>query len=635
MALTDEQLEIISDALLPLFQYLEKEVIADVAKRIKNSLAYTRSAELKAESMQKLGYSPAKIRSEAMKILNADAEYRKMVAKNTLEHKKEVKKILRDIMKSAQAEKDAVLSDSADLSYFDDLKIWKEGGMELTDNSYLPQLVEAIQRQTAGELKNLARSTGFKTMSGFEPMEDLYRKELDKAMIKVCTGTFSRDQVVYDVVHSLADSGLRTIDYASGYSMQLDTAVKLAMRTGAHQLAGKVTDKNIENTGVNLVRVSKHWGARNTGTGHANHEQWQGKVYFVKEGQDYSEEAKRISQDRITSLWHATGYSVDGAHKNDPLGLYGYHCRHRHYPWFIGVSVFPKEDPEPKPVTINGKTYDYYAITQKQRAMERSIRALKREREAMKALQMDTKEVSAKIKRKIREYEEFSDAAGVSAKNNRLRYECGTSDLRKTDAWHTYKAVTPQRNIVDFVRYRSKEIDFRETAETINKELDSICTRPTKWSGRVTVERNFIGSGRKEWDCSITLKPSAGYADELHELIHARSISYFDEEIYKQFYNIEEGSVELLTEEICKRKKIVYDETYKEQVKHLRRINRRAKLYVSDYDFAKDLINVELPDRIEWLIEKIGKNYSQGLIPDNEMDGIWDSFALLVEEYRE
>lgn len=460
MALTDKQLEIISEALLPLFQYLEDEVIIDVANRIKNSLAYTRTAELEVESMQRMGYSPAQIRSKAMKLLRSDPEFRKMVAKNTLEHKKVVRKLLKAVMKSADAGKDSILKDAGDMSYFDDLRIWKEGGKELTDKSFLPQLVDAIRQQTSETFRNLSATTGFKTMSGFEAMEDLYQRELDKAMIKVCTGTFSKEQVGYDVVHSLADSGLRTIDYSSGRSMQLDTAVRLAIRTGAHQLAGKVTDKNIEQTGENLVRVSKHWGARNTGTGHANHEQWHGKVYFIKDGQDYSDEAKRIGQNRITSLWYATGYSVDGEHESDPLGLYGYNCRHRHYPWFEGISTFPKEDPEPKPVTINGKTYDYYAITQKQRSMERAIRALKREREALKALNMDTKDVSAKIKRKIREYEEFCDVAKVNAKHNRLRYECGTSDLRKTEAWKKFnKVVNETKYDIMSISNNAKAID--------------------------------------------------------------------------------------------------------------------------------------------------------------------------------
>ena len=476
MALTDKQLEIISEALLPLFQYLETQVIIDVTNRIKNTLAYTRSAELLAESMQKLGYSPAKIRYEAMKLLKADAAFEKAVAQNTLEHKKKVKELLTEILGIAQEEKDGILKDAVDLSFLDDLGIWQQGRTELTDNSFLPQLVAAIQKQTAGELKNLTGTTGFKTMSGFEPMESLYRKELDKAMIKVCTGTYTREQVLYDVVHNLADSGLRTIDFASGYSMQLDTAVRVAMRTGAHQIAGKVTDKNIEKTGVNLVRVSTHWGARNEGTGHANHAEWQGKVYFIKGGVDYEEEADRIGQDSISDLWQATGYSIDGAHENDPLGLYGYNCRHRHYPWFEGISEFPKEDPEPKPVTINGKTYDYYAITQKQRSMERSIRALKREKEAIKALDMDTKEIKARIKRRIGQYEDFSEAAKVEPKYNRLRYECGTSDLKKTEAWKKYAEmpIAKSNGIGEKVFYddtKDYTIDLRGYSAEINASL--------------------------------------------------------------------------------------------------------------------------------------------------------------------
>ena len=64
--LTDEQLEYISAAIVPLFQYLEKEVIADIARRIAKTLTYSRTAELQAIAMMKLGYSPAKILKEAM-----------------------------------------------------------------------------------------------------------------------------------------------------------------------------------------------------------------------------------------------------------------------------------------------------------------------------------------------------------------------------------------------------------------------------------------------------------------------------------------------------------------------------------------------------------------------------------------
>ena len=459
MALTEEQLEIISEAIQPLFQYLEKEVIADVARRIQKTLTYSRTAELQAMSMRELGFSPAKIRKDAMRLLNADKDYRKAVAKNTLEYKKEIRDIINDITKKAYKANDDIVANAGNMSWIDDLSVWKDAGKELTDNSFLQQLVESFSAQTAGELKNMTQTTGFKTMSGCEAVENAYKRELDKAVIKICSGTFSQDKVVRDVVHDLAQSGLRSIDFASGYSMQLDTAARVAIRTGCHQLAGKVTDKNIEQTGENLVYVSKHWGARNTGTGHANHEQWQGKVYFIKDGKNYSTEAERIGQDRITSLYYATGYSIDGAHDNDPLGLNGYNCRHSHHPWFEGVSSLPKESPEPSSVTINGKTYDYYAMTQKMRSKERSVRALKREKEALKSLGMDTTEIQAKISRKTAEYKEFCGMCGINPKTSRLRYECGTSDLKKTKSWKIFEesASTEKKDVADSRTYDTME----------------------------------------------------------------------------------------------------------------------------------------------------------------------------------
>lgn len=442
--LTEEQLEYISDVLRPLFQYLEHEVIVDVANRIKETLAYTRTAEIEAQALQKLGYSPSRIRKAAMKILNEDPEFRKQVAKNTLEHKKTVKKLLRDITKEAYKGNDMLFADMGDLSYLDDLRIWRSNGKELSDDSYLHDLVKGIESQTKGELYNITGTTGFKTMAGFESIQDTYRRELDKALIKICTGAFSKEKVIYDVIHEMAHSGLRTIDYASGRHKQLDTAVKLAVRTGGHQLAEQITANNVMNSGENLIYVSRHWGARNTGTGHANHEEWQGRVYFIKPGKSYAEEAKRIGQDYITDLWYATGYSMDGAHPNDPFGLNGYNCRHKTYVFFEGISRISdiqKEEPKPEPIEIDGKKYDYYAITQKMRSMERNIRALKREREALTKLDMDTKEVKAKIKKKTAEYENFCDRVGMKAKLNRLRYDNGTSDITKTQAYKEYKRI--------------------------------------------------------------------------------------------------------------------------------------------------------------------------------------------------
>lgn len=463
--LTEEQLEYISNALVPLFQYLEHEVIVDIAARIQKAFSYTRTAEIKAQALYELGYSPARIRKEAMKILKADPEFRKQVAKNTLEYQKQVKQSLREISKQAVKAGDEIFADVGDLSYLDDLRTWKQQGKILTDDSFLPKLVSAIDKQTAGELANLTRTTGFKGIYGFESIENAYKRELDRAMIKITSGAYSKEEIIHDVIHNMSQSGLRSIDYKSGRSKQLDTGVKLAMRTGAHQLAHKIKDNNFLQSGENLVYVSKHIGARNTGHGHANHEAWQGQVYYVKPGHDYSKEADRIGQIEIKDLWEATGYSIDDAHENDPLGFLGYNCRHTYYVWHEGSSQLNdfKEEKELAAVEINGKMYDYYALTQKQRAMERNIRALKREREALTKLNQDTTQVKKQIKAKIREYEDFCKKYKVPEKYNNIQYDAGSSDLKKTQAWKDYK------NLIEKSQ-NSVTLDTKESIIETDKE---------------------------------------------------------------------------------------------------------------------------------------------------------------------
>lgn len=524
--LTDEQLEYISAAIVPLFQYLEKEVIADIARRIAKTLTYSRTAELQAIAMMKLGYSPARIRKEAMKMLNADPDFRKAVAKNTLEYKREVRKIINDITRAAYKANEEIVAGAGNMSWANDLSVWKEAGKELMDNSYLKELMDSFTAQTNGELKNMTQTTGFKTMSGYEGIENAYRRELDKAVIKICSGTFSQDKVVRDVVHDLAQSGLRSIDFASGYSMQLDTAARLAVRTGCHQLAGKMQDENIKQTGENLVYVSKHWGARNTGTGHANHEQWQGRVYFIKEGKDYSEEAKRIGQDYITDLWRATGYSVDGAHESDPTGLYGYNCRHRHYVWFEGASSLPKEQAEPKPVTIDGKTYDYYAMTQKMRAMERNIRALKREKEAEEALGNDTRELQVKIKEKTAKYKEFCKMCGVPEETSRIRYECGTADLKKTKAWKNFEGEYREYRVVD---EDGGHVSLKEKF-SLGALINKLPQSAQQSLSDVTFHVNSkIGGGYWYGHNEIYLPPNVSEREFYHEVGHCLEEKLFDE----------------------------------------------------------------------------------------------------------
>lgn len=444
--LSEEQVEIISDAIRPLFQYLENEIIKDVAKRIEKAEKYTRTVEVKIEAMKRLGYSPAKIRAKVMKLLMEDEGFQQLIQENTIAYKKECKKLMEKAQKSTDALIRELAQSAANMSFSDDVTIWEEHGKKLQDDSYLKELVEAICEQTNGEMKNLTntRAVGFHTKSGLKKLPDVYRNELDKALIKICTGTYSSTEVVNETIHNLAESGLRSIDYNRGRSMQIDTAAKVAVRTAVNQIQANVQNENIGRTGENLVYVSSHWGARDKGEGVENHAKWQGKVYFIHPDKEYAEEAERIGQNAIEDIWECTGYSPDGSRTDDPLGLHGYNCRHQHRVWFEGISSKPEEPPEPGPYDIDGKTYTYYEMTQKMRQMERKVRALRRECEALKALDQPVDILNASISEKTREYTEFCEKYNLKPRTENLRVEPNSSDVKKTKAWKEYEGLAKQ-----------------------------------------------------------------------------------------------------------------------------------------------------------------------------------------------
>lgn len=356
---------------------------------------YTETAELMAKAMREQGYSTARIQREVMKKLRADPDYKQSVAQSTKEYKQMIKNIIRDTVKKAAAAGNALVGAAGDMAWNDDLQVWKAQNIDLTRPSSLSNLYQAFKRQTKDQLRNITKTTGFKgTALGTTGVLNAYQRSMDLAVLKLSTGTFSYDQVVKDVIHELAQSGLRSIDYANGRSYHIDTAARMVVRTGASQLAGRITEMNIEKTGVELVYVDAHAGAR------PEHAVWQGKVY------SYSGKSKKYPD-----FFKETGYGT-------VTGLKGVNCTHNFYPFWEGSPI--PEYNEPEPVMVDGKEYTYYEATQEQRKQERAIRATKREIEGLKAVGESYTELSAKLRVQNKKYKEFSTAVGIRAKDNRL-----------------------------------------------------------------------------------------------------------------------------------------------------------------------------------------------------------------------
>lgn len=397
--LSKDQIEILTDKYITkLYDDLEREVISDIARRVKKMERFTETAELQAMAMREQGYSPSKIQQQVFKRLNADKDYQRQLAENTKEYKQEIKKIIEETVEAAAKAGDNLVGTAGDMAWNDDMQAWKKHSVDLKKPNGLKQLYDAIAKQTNEEMKNITQSTGFKgTTLGTTGVLNAYRRAMDMATLKMATGAFSYQTAVTDCIKALADSGLRSIDYASGRSYQLDTAARMCIRTGMNQLAGKIMQMNLEQTSTPLVYVDAHAGSR------PEHAVWQGQVYAYDPEGTLKDGSK--AGDKYDDFFHATDYG-------SPTGLMGVNCAHHFYPYWEG-DVIP-EYTEPDPIVVDGKEYTYYEATQEMRRQERNIRKTKRNMEAMHTLGNDTTELKKKARLQEKQYLDFCKTAKIN-----------------------------------------------------------------------------------------------------------------------------------------------------------------------------------------------------------------------------
>lgn len=370
---TPTEIEALPSAMEQLYRSLQLNTMSDLTERLKaNGEEITSAADWQINRLYELGVSKDKIDSLIQSTLDVSDD--------------EIDRIYDEVVKSGYARNEELYTGKG-----------KEY-IPYAENEQLQQLVKAVKNQTKSELKNITGSLGFAVRNpdntlSFTPLADFYQRTLDNGLMQIASGAVDYNTVLKKAVKAMTDSGLRTVDYASGWSNRVDVAVRRALMTGFNQVVAKVNEDNAEQLGTEYFEVSYHRGARPT------HQVWQGRVYSKKE------------LETVCGLGTVTG-------------LCGANCYHSYSPFIKGVDkpTYSEEEldrmneEENTPKEYNGKEYTAYEAQQRQRQLETAMRA---DRQKIELLTQgganDDTITGAKVRyfQRQDEYVKFSKAMGL------------------------------------------------------------------------------------------------------------------------------------------------------------------------------------------------------------------------------
>ena len=370
---TPTEIEALPSAMEQLYRSLQLNIMSDLTERLKtNGEEITSAADWQINRLYELGVSKDEIDSLIQNTLDVSDD--------------EIDRIYDEVVKSGYARNEELYTSKG-----------KEH-IPYAENKQLQQLVKAVKNQTKSEYRNITGSLGFAVRNAdntlsFTPLADFYQRTLDNGLMQIASGAVDYNTVLKRAVKAMTDSGLRTVDYASGWSNRVDVAVRRALMTGFNQVVAKVNEDNAEQLGTEYFEVSYHRGARPT------HQVWQGRVYNKKE------------LETVCGLGTVTG-------------LCGANCYHSYSPFMKGIDTptYSEEEldrmneEENTPKEYNGRQYTAYEAQQRQRRLETAMRADRQQIELLTQGGADDDTITgakAKYFQRQDEYVKFSKAMNL------------------------------------------------------------------------------------------------------------------------------------------------------------------------------------------------------------------------------
>ena len=308
------------------------------------------------------------------------------------------------------------------------------------ENARLIAQATAIARAIQKDLYSFTRENvlgySIRDLDGniqFYGLRDTYNRVLEEALVNISQGKETFDQSMTRIMNDIGGSGLKKIDYKSGRSMRLDSAVRMHLHDGLRTLFNQNQELFGKEFNYNGIEVTHH---KNSAPDHIDTVDGKQFVLVDKVQEqiingietEIKQEDIRGNQVRVNGKWYDDFNAVNNSLKRQVSTL---NCRHRVFSIVVGVSKpeYTQEQlDEDKQKNIegfnlDGKHYSLYEGEQLQRSFERRIREQKDIQILAKASGNKelVKESQDRITQLTNKYKEISKISGLPTRMDRLK----------------------------------------------------------------------------------------------------------------------------------------------------------------------------------------------------------------------
>lgn len=323
---------------------------------------------------------------------------------------------------------DEILSNFAkkDSNFYE--KFYKYRNIEMTpfeQNRALNEQIEAYKQVMKTNLYSFTRPNvlgytirDINNRVQFYGLKETYNRVIDEALLNIGQGKENFDSSMARILREIGGSGLKKVDYASGRTMRLDSAVRMEVLDGIrnlHNANQKLFGEQFDADGFEITVHS------NPAPDHASSQgrQFRKDQYIL------------LQKGEEATDYKGNKYKLDHDNNRSYRPISELNCYHYVYAIILGVNEPQYSDEElnkieqesQKKIKIDGKEYTKYECTQLQRNLERRIR----EQKDIQILGRTSKnkelidKSQLKITQLTNKYKEISDKSNLPTKMNRLK----------------------------------------------------------------------------------------------------------------------------------------------------------------------------------------------------------------------